>query len=203
MGPVNAGLLVATALQRVDVSAGVQPRDTPKAALATVRGVCCGAATTKTPSTTCWTSAQRGTSSSGGCTLRCAGPASGMATPLSAQVPSAAIPSCSERARRVRRQHSSQCTERSGSRRSAPSMACSRASASTTPTSQPMTHLPEPQYYCGALSPLTTTPRRRGVDTPYDRSPSATSPTNGAGSSARRATQSSACSEGSSQRPSG
>ena len=106
-------------------------------------------------------------------------------------------------ARRARRQHSLQCTERSGSRRSGPSMACSRASASTTPTSQPMTHLPEPQYYCGALSPLTTTPRRRGVDTLYDRSPSATSPTNGAGSSARRAAQSSACFEGSSQRPSG
>jgi hypothetical protein len=46
-------------------------------------------------------------------------------------------------------------------------------------------------------------PRRRGVDTPYDQSPSATSPTNGAGSSAPRATQSSACYEGSSQRPSG
>jgi hypothetical protein len=43
----------------------------------------------------------------------------------------------------------------------------------------------------------------RGVDTPYDRSPSATSPTNGAGSSARRAAQLSACSEGSTQRPSG
>ena len=64
-----------------------------------------------------------------------------------------------------------------------------------------MTPLPVPQYYCGALSPLTTTPRRRGVDTPYDRSPSATSPTNGAGSSARRAAQSSACFEGSTQRP--
>ena len=38
---------------------------------------------------------------------------------------------------------------------------------------------------------------------PYDRSPSATSPTNGAGSSARRAAQSSACFEGSTQRPSG
>jgi hypothetical protein len=60
-----------------------------------------------------------------------------------------------------------------------------------------------PQYYCGALSPLTTTPRRRGVDTPYDRRPSATSPTDGVGSFARRATQSSACSKGSSQRPSG
>ena len=30
LAPVNAGLLVAAALQRVDVSAGAQPRDTPQ-----------------------------------------------------------------------------------------------------------------------------------------------------------------------------